>query len=72
MGCALHAGQQVEQYHPCNSSGMCNRFGQFPQMSQQPFTRSEMWQLGLMNRTLSSPRAKDVGNCTSRYHGTSC
>jgi hypothetical protein len=42
MGWALQAGQQAAQYHPCISSGMWRRFGQLPQTSQQPFTRSEM------------------------------
>lgn len=48
MAFGLQAGQQAAQYHPWRSSGICRRFGQFPQMSQHPLTRSEIWQFGLM------------------------
>jgi hypothetical protein len=43
-----HTGQQLPQYQPWTSSGMCKRAGQFRQMSQHPLTRSDMWQSDLM------------------------
>jgi len=47
-GRALHAGQHRGQYQPCNSSGICRRDGHAPQISQLPFSRSEIWQFGFI------------------------